>query len=61
MHISIVEDTHSFAEQLELKASQHWDTFYKTHQTGFFKDRHYLARELPELAIGCPTILEVAL
>ena len=49
-----------FAERLEREASKNWEAFYKMHQSGFFKDRHYLARELPELKQGCPTVLEVA-
>lgn len=49
------------AERLEREASQNWEAFYKMHRSGFFKDRHYLARELPELKQGCPTVLEVSL
>ncbi|KAI9553420.1 hypothetical protein GHT06_021326 [Daphnia sinensis] len=37
------------ALKYEKEASQFWDTFYSTHENKFFKDRHWLFTELPEL------------
>lgn len=45
--------------ELDARAASHWDTFYQQNKTKFFKDRHYLHREFPELATGDCTILEV--
>ena len=38
------------ALKYEKEASQFWDTFYSTHENKFFKDRHWLFTELPELS-----------
>ena len=35
--------------KLEAEASKNWDKFYKQHGDAFFKDRHYLEAEFPEL------------
>eukprot|EP00808_Paulinella_micropora_P016765 g58930.t1 len=41
----------SFWERkLEQNAVANWDRFYKNNKDKFFKDRHYLASEFPELA-----------
>lgn len=47
--------TEEAALKYEKDASQFWDTFYSTHENKFFKDRHWLFTELPELCNEQPT------
>lgn len=38
-----------FRNKYEREARKNWDVFYKRHGENFFKDRHWLAREWPEV------------
>ena len=35
--------------KLESEAQKNWDLFYKRNTTNFYKDRHWITREFPEL------------
>ena len=35
--------------KFEKEAKKHWDLFYKRNSTHFFKDRHWITREFPDL------------
>lgn len=48
-------------EKYKREAGKNWDKFYKRNQNKFFKDRHWLQREFPDLAAlsESQTLLEV--
>ena len=50
----INQDKETLPEEIyvkyETEAAKCWDKFYRWHKNNFFKDRHYLEREIPELS-----------
>eukprot|EP00803_Ostreobium_quekettii_P003831 evm.model.scf_404.3 EVM.evm.TU.scf_404.3 scf_404:66256-70198(+) len=46
-------------DKYEQRARKYWETFFKRNEDRFFKDRHYIDTELPEVTWSNVTILEV--
>lgn len=43
--------------EFEQNAARHWDLFYRSNTVNFFKDRHWLDREFPEISEGPSAII----
>ncbi|KAK9815995.1 hypothetical protein WJX74_004695 [Apatococcus lobatus] len=50
---------HPYPDTFRDKTDHFWDRFYRDNQRSFYKDRHYLGTEFPELSQGPCKLLEV--
>jgi hypothetical protein len=48
-----------YIEKYDREAARYWDKFYCRNGANFFKDRHYLENEFPELCNKGLVVLEV--
>ena len=48
-YFCIISSIYLYLAKFESEAQKHWDIFYKNNKTNFFKDRHYILDELPEI------------
>lgn len=49
---------HERKQTLLSQPNKNWDKFYKMNQTKFYKDRHWIIREYPEI-VECKNMIEV--
>jgi len=48
------------SEKLQRDTARYWERFYQRHEARFFKDRHWLLEEFPELRTGALTVFEAS-
>jgi len=48
IHSNLSSRGNFLVEKLDKEAHLNWDRFYTSHQTNFFKDRHYLNKAFPD-------------
>lgn len=50
----LAESLSGFADEVCDKSSAHWELFYERNASKFFRDRHYLQRDYPEIFAALP-------